>query len=263
MRVILNADDFGFDADTVRATIECFEQGGLTSATIMANMDATAEALAYAKENPQFSFGAHLTFSSDGPERPVLPPSSIPGLVDETGRFLDPVQVRTRALRNVLPVDEIAREMEAQLGVLVDHGIALSHVDSHGHLHKFKPFRAAMAIILPKFGITRVRNVQNIYLRAPLRSPTYWLSGFWRRRIMSLFATTPHFFMPTSAGDKKWIRPLLQRTFDGALEVGVHPGYAEPWRDQERAACIRFGAAARDAGWKAVCWNRVKVASPR
>lgn len=257
MQVILNADDFGFDADTVRATIECFEQGGLTSATIMANMDATAEALAYAKLNPQFSFGVHLTFSSDGPERPVLPPSSIPGLVDETGRFLGPIPVRARALRNMLPVDELAREMEAQLGVIRDHGVAISHVDSHGHLHKFKPLRAALQIVLPKFGITRVRNVQNVYLRAPLRSPTYWLGRFWRQRLMRLFTTTPHFFMPTSAGDAAWIEPILQRSFDGALEVGVHPGYAEPWRDAERTACIRFGGAARAAGWEVIGWNRV------
>ena len=42
MRIIINADDFGMDEDTVRATIECLEAGALTGATIMPNMPATA-----------------------------------------------------------------------------------------------------------------------------------------------------------------------------------------------------------------------------
>ena len=44
MKVILHSDDFGFDKDTLEATIDCFEKGALTSATIMVNCEATEEA---------------------------------------------------------------------------------------------------------------------------------------------------------------------------------------------------------------------------
>ena len=37
-RLIINADDFGFSEDTVVATIELFNKGLLTSATMMPNM---------------------------------------------------------------------------------------------------------------------------------------------------------------------------------------------------------------------------------
>ena len=72
MLVVVNADDFGSSSDTVRATIECFEAGALTSATIMPGMPATDEALAYARSRPDLSFGVHLTLTGDGEERPAV-----------------------------------------------------------------------------------------------------------------------------------------------------------------------------------------------
>ena len=48
-KLIVNADDFGFDDETVDWTIRGFEQGKITSATVMAGMPATERAVAYAK----------------------------------------------------------------------------------------------------------------------------------------------------------------------------------------------------------------------
>jgi len=59
--VIINADDFGYDDDTFRATVALSDAGLLTSATILAGRPATAEACAYARENrDRFSFGLHF-----------------------------------------------------------------------------------------------------------------------------------------------------------------------------------------------------------
>src|SRR5262245_26642107 len=148
MRIITNADDFGFSDDTVEATIGCFESGALTSATIMPRMPATERALEYARTHPEHSFGVHLTYVSDGVEAPVLPPSEIPGLVGEDGLFKNSNVVRVMALLRRLSVDEIQRETEAQIRRVVDAGVAVSHVDSHGHLHKFGPFRDALRRVL-------------------------------------------------------------------------------------------------------------------
>ena len=45
LQLIVNADDFGQSDDTVDATIECFEAGALTSATLMPGMPASERAL--------------------------------------------------------------------------------------------------------------------------------------------------------------------------------------------------------------------------
>jgi predicted glycoside hydrolase/deacetylase ChbG (UPF0249 family) len=257
VRIITNADDFGMDEDTARATIECLDAGALTGATIMPNMPATALAAEYAKAHPEKSFGVHLTYVTDTVEAPLCDPTTLPTLAGPNGKFLESQRTRVLAMRNRIAVEEIERETAAQLQRLVDLGVRLSHVDSHGHLHKFRPFRQALANVLPKFGITKVRNVQNVYLKKPLKSPTFWLGRWWRAKIMRQFTTTQDFFMPQSETlDTTWTTHLLQRPSNAAtMEVGVHPGYAEPWRDAERRAIHEFATAARAAGHELIGWG--------
>lgn len=260
MLVVVNADDFGASEETVRATIECFERGALTSATIMPGMPATGAALEYARSRPDLGFGVHLSFVANGLERPLADPSSLGGLVDGDGRFLPTGEARRRALRRGIPVAAIAHEAAAQLAAVRDAGVPLAHVDSHRHMHKLAPFRDALSRVLPEFGIHRVRNVQDVWLRRPLKSPTYWYGRVWRRRLMRRFTTTAHFYMPTSADDRGWADELLatvRRLRGGSLEVGVHPGFEEDWRDDERRTVLAFGEKARAAGHVLVPWSQV------
>jgi predicted glycoside hydrolase/deacetylase ChbG (UPF0249 family) len=256
VRIVLHADDFGASADTVRGTIECFEQGALTSVSIMPAMPATDEAIAFVKTHPEIDAGVHLTFVGEGDERPLSSQDEIPGIVDETGRFLATRTIRLRALARRLPVDQIVREMTAQISAVRDEGVEISHVDSHRHVHKLPSFREALARVLPGFGIERVRAVQDVYLRKPRTSPTYWLGGRWQKALAREFTTTDHMYMPTSAGDVAWERPLAQiaRELDGTLEVGVHPGYGD-WRDGERTSVLAFAELARGDGHELVPWK--------
>lgn len=259
MRIITNADDFGQDEDTVRATAECLDAGALTSATIMVKMPGTAAAVAYARANPQKSFGAHLTYVLGvGTESPVSDPAGLPALTGPDGLFKPSQGVRLQALTGRVPVGQIAAETEAQLAALRDLGVSISHVDSHGHLHRFGPFREALRRVLPRFSIRKVRNVQDVYLRRPVKSPNYWFGPLWRRGIVRHFTTTAHFYMPTSAGDAAWWDPLLARSFQGqTLEVGVHPGHAESWRRDEREGILRFAEAARARGHSLIGWREL------
>ena len=136
-------------------------------------------------------------------------------------------------------------------------GVEITHVDSHRHMHKFPSFRKALERALPQFGIRRVRAVQDVYLRRPLASPTYWLGPRWQLRLARCFVTTDHLYMPTSTRDVGWERPLLAaltRLRGATLEVGVHPGY-DGWRDGERRSLAAFAALAGDAGLELVGWK--------
>lgn len=266
MLIITNADDFGMRDECTDATIECFEKGALTSATIMPKMPATAKAVEYARSRPDLSFGVHLTYVCDTVEAPVSDPAGLPALVTGDGRFLPSNTVRVLALRNKLPVDQIVRETEAQIASLIDRGVRISHVDSHGHLHKFTPFREALRRVLPKFGITRVRTAQDLYLKKPYKSFNYWYGPIFRRRLSALFDTTAHFYMPSSAWDESWARSLmglLPRLKGATLEVGVHPGYEEPWRVLERTGLIEFADLARAAGHTVAGWKDLPARGAR
>ena len=258
MRIITTADDFGLDDDTVRATIECLDNGSLTSATIMPQMPGTLAAVEYARAHPEKSFGVHLTYVTDTVEAPICDPATLPTLCGPDHRFLESNTTRMKALRGRLDVEEIERETAAQIQRLTDLGVRVSHVDSHGHLHKFKPFRTALSRVLKQFGISRVRSVQDLYLKMPLKSPTFWLGFVWRRKLRGLFTTTERFFMPTSGPqniDLNWPSKLIPRLSGETIEVGVHPGYTEPWRDAERRTIQDFHQRARAAGHHFIGWR--------
>ena len=259
MRIVVNADDFGASAETVAATIQCLENGTLTSATIMPTMPAAAEALAYARERSDRSFGVHLTFVGDGEERCAAGPGEVPALTDAEGRFPAATPVRIRALLRHLPIDQLEREIAAQLSLVRDGGVAITHVDSHRHLHKLTPFRKALERVLPRFGIERVRTVQDVYLIRPLVGATYWVGSLWRQPLRRSFRTTDHFYMPASTGDLRWADELLRRIgglSGSTLEVGVHPG-PDGWRDDERRSAERLAAAAPELGHELVSWRAI------
>jgi predicted glycoside hydrolase/deacetylase ChbG (UPF0249 family) len=225
----------------------------------MVGMEQTAAAVAYAKAHPEHEFGLHLRLVADGDARPLAGADAVPALVDGDGRFLPTRTVRLLALRGRLPAEQLEREIAAQLDALVDAGIPVSHVDSHRHVHKLPPVAAALARTLPRYGITKVRSVQNVYLKRPLRTPTYWIGPLWQRRLTAVFETTAYMYMPASAHDVAWSAPLLarcERLNGGVLEVGVHPGYvSEAWRDEERRSVQEFAAQARAAGHELVSWR--------
>jgi predicted glycoside hydrolase/deacetylase ChbG (UPF0249 family) len=258
MKVILNADDFGLSSDTTDAIVACLERGQLTNVSIMANMPDTERAIEFALEHPEYSYGVHLNFVGDGTERPVSDPASIPALVDGDGRLRRTREVRLGALKRRVPVEEIALEMDAQISAIAARGVPIAHVDSHRHLHKFAPFREALRQVLPRYGINRVRTVQDVYLRKPLASPTFYVGKLWRRDLVRSFVTTDHLYAPASAADIGWDDPLLS-LMEGlpgsTIEVCVHPGVDEEWRRQERASLEAFVVKARERGHSLVAWR--------
>ncbi len=259
LRVIVNADDFGRDADTLTATIDAFDRGLLTSASIMANMPETDAAIEWARAHPQYSFGVHLVWVSDGTEYPLSPTAEVRSLVLPNGQFRGSTTMRLLGMARRVPPAEIARETERQIRRVLDAGVPVTHVDGHGHVHKFGSFRTALRRTLPGVGVRRVRNAQDVYLTPSRRSPTYWLGPHWRRALRRSFRTTDHFYMPASDRATDWDDCLLPRLqqLGGLVEIGVHPGQQEDWRREELARLERFCRRLRDAGVPIVGWDAV------
>ncbi len=257
VRIVVNADDFGLSQETLAATVHAFEAGLLTSASLMVGVAATDDAVEFALGHPEFSYGVHLVFVGDGTERPVCDPDLVSDLVDADGRLLPTNIVRAKALRRRISVAQIERETVAQVKLLQARGLPLSHVDSHRHLHKFPPFRAALVRALPGLGIRRVRTVQDTYLRRPVEHPTYWLGPFWRRGLAKAVVTTDHFYMPTTAHDAAWHELASRLPRGETLEVGIHPGQEEEWRRAELASLPLFVDEARRQGHELVGWDAI------
>ena len=262
MKVILHADDVGFDKDTLEATIDCFERGALTSCTVMVNCDASEDAFAYARLHPEISFGVHLTYV-DG-LKPVMPAKEIPSLVDKDGMFLPSNAVRKLAMMLRLPKKEVIAESQAQIDKIEAAGVKVSHLDSHGHLHKFLSILWSMKYLkVDGKPVRKVRASQNVYVVMPSwKSPVYWLNKYFNWYLKHTFKNPEYFYMSANNMDTGWADRILEQMGklpqDAVIEIGVHPGHKEEWRQHEYDDIIEFATKLRASGkHQIVNWNQL------
>ncbi len=127
--LIINADDFGMCYAHNVATKELFECGGITSSTIMAPCPWAFDAVKFAKANPQFAVGVHLTTTSEwGSYRwgPVAGEKA-KSLIDEEGFMYHECD----EFANAADLGEVCIELVAQIEKLRAMGLNPSHIDNH------------------------------------------------------------------------------------------------------------------------------------
>ena len=237
-RLIVNADDFGLTAGVNRAIIELHLAGVLTSATLMARASATDEAIEFARAMPSLGVGCHVVLV-DG--SPVLPPSQVPTLIDPaTGRFWPTLSsFLPRLFTGRVRVAEIETEAAAQIALLQDRGVRLTHIDSHKHTHMFPAVLRAVLQAAGNAGIHAVRNPFEPEWAVHATPRSSWLRNaevFTLRRLGPFFArlidqqnasTTDGTIAVAGTGmlDAAAVRSLLERLPPGTWELVTHPGY--------------------------------------
>jgi hopanoid biosynthesis associated protein HpnK len=154
-RLIVNADDFGVSEQVNEAIIRAFNEGVLTSASLMVTGAAFEQAVMLAKENPGLSIGIHVVTVVG---RSVLPHSEIPSLVDPRGNFSNnPTAAGLKYYFSPQARRELKRELAAQFERFHSTGLPLSHIDGHLHLH-VHPVIFNIALELgAKYGVRRMR----------------------------------------------------------------------------------------------------------
>ena len=129
-KLIIHADDAGLCHSENRATMEALKKGMVNSCSIMVNCPWFYEMAEFARENPFYDYGIHLTLTCEWEKYkfgPVLPVSEVSSLVDENGYFY-----RNRdLLREHAVVSEVKKELIAQIERGLKFGINPSHIDSH------------------------------------------------------------------------------------------------------------------------------------
>lgn len=131
-RLIIHADDYGLAPGVNRAIEEGLESGAIQSASILLGGPHAPAALAWAAAHPQFDFGVHLNLTQG---RPVLAPERVPSLLAADGRFRALVPFLLRFATGRVVPSEIAAEWRAQIAAARAAGVAISHLDSHQHVH--------------------------------------------------------------------------------------------------------------------------------
>jgi hopanoid biosynthesis associated protein HpnK len=255
-RLIVNADDLGFTAGVNRAIVEAHTRGIVTSATLMANGRAFADAVGLAKMVPRLSVGCHVVLI-DG--EPALDAARLPSLTaahSGGARFRHGLtSFAARALTGRLDSGEIEAEARAQIRKLQAAGIDVSHVDTHKHTHLFPAVLRPLLRAARACGVHAVRNPFGP--RQPLKSselltrPNLW-TRYAEIRILrplaSKFRDTAQRegmaipdgtlgIVVTGALDEKLFRAIAEIIPEGTWEFVCHPGYND---DDLRSASTRL-----------------------
>jgi predicted glycoside hydrolase/deacetylase ChbG (UPF0249 family) len=133
-RLIVTADDFGYDSAVNEAVVKAFRGGVLRYASLMVDRPGAREAARLAKENPGLGVGLHLELCAD---RPAL----------WGARYFFSPSYKKR----------LRPEIERQLDTMLSWGLKPTHVDGHLNIHVHPVIFPMLCELADARGIPRVR----------------------------------------------------------------------------------------------------------
>ena len=146
MKIIINADDFGFSPKVNKAIYESAKSRYISSTTIMAVAPSLEEAVETSGELDDISFGIHLVFDDNLPSLTGRPP------------FFDQNNLVNIRRLNLSKIDIITNEFSKQIEKLLNRGINISHIDTHHHIHLYPLVMIAVVKVANRYGIKKIRS---------------------------------------------------------------------------------------------------------
>lgn len=155
MQLIVNGDDFGACEAVNLAIIKAFDEGILTSCSLMVAGSAFEQAVELAKARPKLAVGLHLVTICG---RAVLSRSEIPHLVDSNGYFpYSPFITGLRYYFLEAAKEELQKEIFAQFDKFFSSGLKISHIDGHLHMHMHPTVFSILIEAATKYGVKHIR----------------------------------------------------------------------------------------------------------
>jgi chitin disaccharide deacetylase len=183
--LIVNADDFGQSNGINSGIMEAFENGIVTSTSLMVRWPSAAAAAHFARSHPNLSVGLHVDLGE---------------WAYRQGQWI--------SLYEVIPRDDsaaVTEEVHRQLATFRNLiGRDPSHIDSHQHVHRTEPLRSVL------MEIARTISV-------PLRfySNLHYCGGFYGQRADGA-SLSDHIRL-------KALKILLTELAPGTTELACHP----------------------------------------
>ncbi len=220
--LIVNADDYGLTEATSRAILDCHSRGIVTSTSVLTLAPGFGRTASWLADHPELGVGVHLALVGEDP--PLLSAAEIPTLVDASGRLPRSWrQFSSRAALGRIDSADIERELSAQIDLAISTGAALTHLDSHQHLHEWPTLWPAVQRLATRAGVDAVRST------ASRRLTPVALLGRWtaRRARAAGIRTTDSFvgFEQSGALTTSALLGLIASLpTSGTVELGCHPG---------------------------------------
>jgi len=218
--VIINADDFGLKSSVNKAIVNAFNNGVITSTTLMANMPGFDEAVELAHENNIITkIGVHLTLTEGSP---------ITSDILNTGLFNNGTKSNLKKIKKNLfflsskEKKLVFNEFSAQIEKIRNAGIQITHIDTHHHIDEVWSITQIILALLKVYNIPSMRILNN------LDHSTRYYKTVYRNLVNTYIKTTGSNNSDFFGNQLEAVSRLKDdRLFceNRKLEIMVHPDY--------------------------------------
>jgi chitin disaccharide deacetylase len=253
--LIVTADDLGLHPGTTDGALRAHRQGIVTACSVVANGSAFRDAAERLRDTPSIAVGVHLTLVE---EKPLA--GDAHSLVGGDGRFFRSYAAfLPRYLAHAIGMNDVERELRAQIETMLGAGLRVTHANGHQHLHLLPRIFEIVQRLAAEYRIGYVRVVDDHGGTASLsrRVAVEGLNALGRRaRRRSALRTNDRTVGVAEAGHLKAESLVrLVALVDGLTELVVHPGI------DDRALAAAYGWRYEwDAETDALCDPRVRAA---
>jgi predicted glycoside hydrolase/deacetylase ChbG (UPF0249 family) len=272
--LIVHADDIGVARSQNAASEKAFENGAITSGSVMVPSPWFADFAAYYRAHPGLDLGIHITLTAEWENYKwggVSPAGDIPSLLDENGHFYPTVEA---VAQHAVPA-EVEKEVRAQIQRAIALGLKPSHLDTH----------MGSMLVIPQLVPIYLKLGKEYDL--PLMIPRYWLQSVpadQRDALAAQYVFLDGLYMIERADSTKtWpqqygemfakmgpglnqliVHLALDDTEMQAVTIN-HPDFGSAWRqrDLDFVTSGAFRALLKANDIKLVSWGQIRDAMRR
>ena len=267
--LIIHADDIGVAQGVNNASFSAFQKGAINSGSVMVPCPWFLEVAEFAKKNPKYDLGLHLTLTSEWKNYKwdgISSSNEISSLLNEKGHFYPSIEeVKINAT-----YDDVKKELRAQVNYAKNFGFNPTHLDTH------------MGAVLVRQDITKAYFEIGEEFRIPVLAATIFkdlvnLDGIdeskivWVQKVYQKSDDTPIdrenwdiFYSNVIKDIKPGLNVLLVHLGDDTPELKQmmvdHPGWGANWRalDSEVLESSTFKKLMKQENIQLVQWNQIK-----
>ncbi len=233
-KIIINADDLGIAPGVNRGIVEAHLNGVLNSTSLMVNASFTEDAVRKVRQLPDLRVGLHISLIGG---KPVCSAKELPTLTDQDGYFPKRgINLIWKLITGRVRLNDIAKEIRAQIELMKSFGFKIAHIDSHDHVHLFPPIMNIIIPLAKEFKISRIRIAnQAIFVNRKLpqilkSNLLSFLSYYSKKGLVNnniSFCEHSWGFAESGNLDEKALTRIIHSLGEGVNEVFCHPGYVD------------------------------------
>ncbi len=139
-KLIINADDFGLSKDVNDAILEAHKFGTITSTSLMTNMGAFEHAINVYEKT--LGIGVHLNLTWGNSLITNQP-------FNKYNKY--------KAILYLIKKDLVEKEFRKQIEKILEAGIRPDHLNTHHHIHAFRPIKETVIKLANEYHIYKIR----------------------------------------------------------------------------------------------------------